>query len=183
MTFLYVFEQRKYDGRALIVCHSVAFVPTEIWRTVSYRWRKQISRDGSLHIRQTSIIKVDGDWYFKSKDKIRLTKGLYTEFGVPEILEKGKPYPLLWKNSDAQKFRVYCDIVEKQTSCDNIIGSRQLSTPSHLLAVVPGQHYPVLRMRSHQLSFLNDFDLSITNMDGSVPTFGMNSFVITLKLS
>ena len=47
-------------------------------------------------------IKVDGDWYFKSKDKVRLTKGLYTEFGVPEIIEKGKPYPLLWKNSDAQ---------------------------------------------------------------------------------
>ena len=62
------------------------------------------------------VIEVAGDWYIKSRDKIRLTKGIYTELGVPEILEKGKPYPLLWRNSDAQRFFVYCDIVEKLSS-------------------------------------------------------------------
>ena len=121
------------------------------------------------------IIKV-GDWYLKSKDKLRFTKGLYTELGVPEIILKGKPYSLLCNNSD-------CDIVEKLTSYDNIVGHRIISTPSKLLAVVPSQHYPTLRMKSHQRSFLNDFELSIINIDGSVPTFGMYSFVITLKLS
>ena len=128
-------------------------------------------------------IEVAGDWYIKSSVKIRLTKGIYTELGVPEILEKGKPYPLLWKNSDGQRFLVYCDIVEKHDSYGNTSGgSLSISTPSELLAVVPSQHYPTLRMKSHQRSYLNDFDLSITNIDGSVPTFGMNSFVITLKL-
>ena len=93
------------------------------------------------------IIEVTGDWYIKSKDKLRLTKGLYTELGVPEILEKGKPYPLLWNNSDGQRFLVHCDIVEKLSSYDNIVGPCRLSTPSKLLAVVPSQHYPVLRIR------------------------------------
>ena len=38
------------------------------------------------------IINVDGDLYLKSnRKKIRLTKGLTTEFGVPEIIEKGVP--------------------------------------------------------------------------------------------
>ena len=50
---------------------------------------------------------------------------------------------------------VYCDIAEKQSSYDNIVGFRQFSTPSKLLAVVPSQHYPVLRMKSHQRSFLS----------------------------
>ena len=101
---------------------------------------------------------------------------------MPEILEKGKPYPLLWKNSDGQKFLLHCDIVEKQSSYDNIVGPRRLSTPSKLLAVVPSQH-PVLRMKPHQHSFLNDFSLLITNIDGDYQTFGMNTFIITLKLS
>ena len=128
------------------------------------------------------IIEVAGDWFIKSSVKIRLTKGLYTELGVPEILEKGKPHPLLWKNSDGQRFFVYCDIVEKHDSNGNTTGgASHISTPSKLLAVVPSEHYPSLRMKSHQRSYLNDFDLYITNIDGSFPTFGMNSFVITLK--
>ena len=130
------------------------------------------------------ITEVTGDWYIKSRVKLKLTKGLYTELGVSEILEKGKPYPLLWKNYDGQRFLVYCDIVEKHDSYGNTSGgSLSISTPSELLAVVPSQHYPTLRMKSHQRSYLNDFDLSITNIDGSVPTFGMNSFIITLKLT
>ena len=67
---------------------------------------------------------------------------------------------------------MYCDIVEKLSSYDNIGGSRNISTLSQLLAVVPSQHYPILRMRSHQRSLMNDFDISITNIDGGVP---MNS--------
>ena len=129
------------------------------------------------------IIEVAGDWYIKSRKKLRLTKGLYSEVGVPEILEKGVPYPLLWNNSDGQRFLMHCDTVEKLSSCDNIGGSAHISTPSKLLAVVLSQHYPVLRTRSHQRSFLNDFDLSITNIDGNVPTFGKNLFIITLKIT
>ena len=88
------------------------------------------------------------------------------------------------EESDGQRFLVHCDIVEKLSSYDNIVGARRISFPSKLLAVVPSRHYPVLRMKSHQRSFLSDFDLSIiTNIDGSVPTFGMNTFVITSKLS
>ena len=96
------------------------------------------------------IIEVDGDFYIKSRDKLRFTKGIYTELGVSEIIEKGKPCPLLWNNSDGQRFLVQCDIVEKLSSYDNITGSGRISTPSKLLAVVPSQHYPVLRMKSHQ---------------------------------
>ena len=81
------------------------------------------------------IIDVDGDLYIKSSVKLKLTKELYTELGVPEILEKGKPYPSLWKNSDAQRFSVYCDIVEKHQSYNNTFGSKPISTPSTLLAV------------------------------------------------
>ena len=68
-----------------------------------------------------SIIEVAEDWYMKSSSKIKLTKGLYTELGVTEILEKGKPYALLWTNSDAQRFFVYCDLVGKDESYFNII--------------------------------------------------------------
>lgn len=109
--------------------------------------------------------------YIKSKDRLRLTEGLYTQLGVPRILEKGKPYPLLWNKSDSQKFLVHCDIVEKLASYDNIRGSSHISTPSQLLAIAPSEHYPVLKMKSHQRSFLNDFQLSITNFDVSIPTF------------
>ena len=120
------------------------------------------------------IIEVAGDWYIKSRDKIRLTKGIYTELGVPKILEKGKPYPLLWKNSDGQRFFVYCDIVDRHNSYGNTTGgASHISTPSKLLAVVPSQHYLSIRMKSHQRSYLNDFDLSITNIDGSVPTLAL----------
>ena len=91
------------------------------------------------------IIQVDGGWYSKSQDKIRLTKGIYTKLGISKILEKGKPYPLLYNNSDAQRFLVYCDIVEKLSSYDNIGGASHISTPSKLLAVAPSQHYPILQ--------------------------------------
>ena len=49
-----------------------------------------------------------------SNQKLQLTKGLYIELGVPEIVEKGKPYLLLWKNSDGQRL-ILC-IVTSQTS-------------------------------------------------------------------
>ena len=78
---------------------------------------------------------------------------------------------------------MYCDTVESHDSYGNTTGgSSHISTPSKLLAVVPSQHYPSIRMKSHQGAYLIDFNLSITNIDGTVPTFGMNSFIITLKL-
>ena len=126
------------------------------------------------------IIESNGDWFIKSSFKLKLGKGFYTELGVPEILIADKLYSLIWKG---QRLLVYCDIIEKLSSYDNIGGAGHISTPSKLLAVVPSQHYPSLRMKSHQRSYLDDFDLSITNIDGSVPNFGMYSFIITLKLS
>ena len=127
-----------------------------------------------------NILNSDSDWSIVSKINIKLDKEFYTELGVPEILTADKPYPLVWK---CQKFFVYCDIVDKHESYGNTSGgSLSISTPSHLLAVVTSEHYPSLRMKSDQHSYLNDFDLSITNIDGSVPAFGMNSFIITFKL-
>ena len=128
-----------------------------------------------------NILKSDGDWLIVSKINVKLGKEFYTELGVPEILTAGKPYPLVW---NCQRFFVYCDIVDKHESYGNTSGgSLLISNPSKILAVVPSQHYPTLRIKSHQRSYLNDFNLSITNIDGSVPTFGMNSFIITLKLT
>ena len=126
-----------------------------------------------------NILKSDDDWSIVSKINVKLDKELYTELGVPEILTANKPYPLIWY---CQRLLVYYDIVEKLSTYDNIM-EVVISTPSKLLAVVPSQHCSTLHMKSHQRSYLNDFDLSITYIDGSVPTFGMNSFVITLKLS
>ena len=128
-----------------------------------------------------NILKSDGDCSIVSKINVKLDKELYTELGVPEILTANKPYPLVW---NCQRFFVCCDIVDKHESYGKTSGgSFSFSTPSKLLAVAPSQYYPSLRMKSHQHSYLNDVDLYITNIDGSFPTFGMNSFVITLKLS
>ena len=41
------------------------------------------------------IIESNGDWYIKSRFKLKLGKGLYTELGVPEILTAGKLYPFI----------------------------------------------------------------------------------------
>ena len=91
-----------------------------------------------------NILKSDGDWSIISKIPVKLDKELYTELGVSEILTANKLYPLVWKS---QRFFVYCDIVNKQ---DSYNGSRTFITPSKLLAVVPSQHYPSLKMKSHQ---------------------------------
>ena len=118
------------------------------------------------------IVESNGDWFIRSKFNFKLSKELYTKLRVPEILSAEASYPL------------FSDIVESRDSYGNTTGgASHISTPSKLLAVVPSQYYPSLRMKSHQGAYLNDFDLSITNIDRSVPIFGMNSFVITLKLS
>ena len=113
------------------------------------------------------IIESNGDWFIKSSFKLKLGKGFYAELGVPEILTAGKLYPLIWKG---QRLLEYCDIVEKLSSYDNIGRASHISTTSKLLAVVPSQNYPSLRMKSHQRFYLDDFDLSITNIDGSFPS-------------
>ena len=100
------------------------------------------------------ILESNGDWYIKSRFKLKLGKGLYNELGVPEILTAGKLYPLIW---NGPSFFVYCDIVEKHDSYKNIRGT--FNNASKLLAVVPSQHYLALRMKSHQGTYLNDFDL------------------------
>ena len=90
------------------------------------------------------IVESNGDWFITSKFKLRLSKGLYTKFVVPKILSAEVSYPLFSKNSS---FLVYCDIVDKQESYSNT--SRSISTPSHLLAVVPSARYASLRPKSH----------------------------------
>ena len=66
------------------------------------------------------IIESNGDWYIKSRFKLKLNKELYTELGVPEILTAGKLYPLIW---NGPSFFVYYDIVEKHDSYKNISGT------------------------------------------------------------
>ena len=107
----------------------------------------------------------------KSKFKFKLTKDLARQQGVPAILTAYKAYPLIFKI--LIKYFVYCDIVDNKDSYSNAYGSQSISTPSNLLAVVPSARYPSLKMKSHLRSFINDLDLSITNMDGSSLYFGM----------
>ena len=120
------------------------------------------------------IVESNGDWFIRSKFNFKLSKELYTKLRVPEILSAEASYPLFSKNSS---YFVYCDIVESHDSYGNTTGgaASHISTPSKLLAIVPSQHNPSIRMKSHQGAYLNDFNLSITNINGSVPTFGMNS--------
>ena len=125
------------------------------------------------------VMNVDGDWFISSRIKVKLTEELYTELGVPEVLTAGKPYPLIWKNTPS--FLVYCDIVDSHYSYDYAFSASY--TPSHLLSVVPSQTYPSLRVKHIHYSSLDHFNLYITNIDWNRPTFGMNSFVITLRLS
>ena len=50
------------------------------------------------------IVESNGDWFIISKFKIKLSKELYTKFGVPEILEAEASYPLFSKNSSYFKY-------------------------------------------------------------------------------
>ena len=65
---------------------------------------------------------------------MKLGKDLHTKLGVPQTLTADKPYPLRWKNPP--KFLVYSNMVNSHSFYSNNIGSKSISTPSHLLAVI-----------------------------------------------
>ena len=122
--------------------------------------------------------------YLRSNNtaRLRLTKGLADSLGVSEQIDPGKNYPI--KYIPKKTIKVYCDLVEEQSSYENEVVSKEAIKirPSDLLAVVPSQRYPRLKV-SLTKNPINYFTVTISDEDGSPLRLIGEPIRIQLKLS
>ena len=130
------------------------------------------------------IVKTAQGNYLRSNNTVplRLTKGLTDSLGVSEQIDPGKNYPI--KYIPQKTIKVYCDLVEEQSSYENEVVSKESIKirPSDLLAVVPSQRYPRLKV-SLTKNPINYFTVTISDEDGTPLRLIGEPIRIHLKLS
>ena len=121
--------------------------------------------------------------YLTTQSKeIIVSAELAKKINIPRIL---KPYSAV-KISGDEKYFVYCDLVEENTSllsCEKLRDGRIMS--SKLLAVAPKSEsgvYPELLIPADK-HVINNITLSIENEKFEVPDFNDEEIIYVLKIS
>ena len=116
------------------------------------------------------------------KNQILFSPELIKNFNIPREL---KPYSAVKKSGD-EKYFVYCDLVEENTS---LLSSEKLRDgrimPSKLLAVAPKSEsgvYPELLIPADK-RVINNITLRIENEKFEVPDFNDEPIIYVLKIS
>ena len=129
------------------------------------------------------IVKTAQGNYLRSNNTVplRLTRGLVDSLGVSEQIDPGKNYPI--KHIPEKIVKVYCDLVEKKSSCENKVVSNEAVTlrPSELLAIAPSLKYDTLI--GTEKNPINYFTLTIYDEDGNLLRLINEPIRIQLKIT
>ncbi len=131
----------------------------------------------------TILMTEKGHYLYSNKTvNLRLSEKLAKRLGVSEKILPNKYYPIRWIPD--KPLNVFCDLVESKSSYSNRIprGENVELTPSQLLAVIPSETYPCLRV-SQTKNPINYFTLLILDEKGRKPNFINETIRIHLKLS
>ena len=144
---------------------------------------KQILNGDSLKAELGLEIKItDKAAYLTTQSKEIIVSGELTKnFNIPREL---KPYSAV-KISGDEKYFVYCDLVEENSSLLSGENNSARIMPSQLLAVVPkGESgvYPELLIPAEK-RVINNITLRIENEKFEVPDFNDEEIIYVLKIS
>ena len=132
-----------------------------------------------------TILMTEQGYYLYSNKTInlRLSEKLSKKLGVPEKILPNQYYPIRW--IAAKPLNVFCDLIESKSSYSNRIprGENVEVSPSQLLAVMPFNNYPCLRVQQQDANPINYFTLIILDEKGRKPNFNNEPIRIHLKLS
>ena len=120
--------------------------------------------------------------YLKTQSKeVLVSEELAKKINIPRIL---KPYSAV-KISGDEKYFVYCDLVEENTSLLSCENNSARIMPSKLLAVAPKSErgvFPELLIPADK-HVINNITLSIENEKFEVPDFNDEEIIYVLKIS
>ena len=144
---------------------------------------KQILNGDSLKAELGLEIKItDKAAYLTTQSKEIIVSGELTKnFNIPREL---KPYSAV-KISGDEKYFVYCDLVEENSSLLSGENNSARVMPSKLLAVVPkgeSSVYPELLIPAEK-RVINNITLRIENEKFEVPDFNDEEIIYVLKIS
>ena len=114
-------------------------------------------------------------------NEVLFSEELTKKFNIPHRL---KPFSVVKINGD-EKYFVYCDLVEENTSLLSSENNSARIMPSKLLAVAPKSEsgaYPELLIPADK-RVINNITLSIENEKFEVPDFNDEEIIYVLKIS
>ena len=131
----------------------------------------------------TILVTEQGYYLYSNKTvNLRLSEKLSKKLGVPEKILPNQYYPIRWIPD--KPLYLMCDLIESKSSYSNRIprGENVELTPSQLLAVMPSQRHPCLRVPQTK-NPLNYFTLLILDEKGRKLNFNKEPIRIHLKIS